>query len=164
MADSDSRAHSCRQHFIVARQLGADALLRCTFVDSQVYIISVRKRVCELWNGEVIPVVRHRAPEQTEEESPEVGARARAPQNSVRVSQRALLAHGSEMNVQVTCPVGGVRILEPLSSIYDTKRVSLRNGVIDVRPIVPFKVKVAHFGSTEVTLSNAERLGFAIEA
>ncbi len=66
--------------------------------------------------------------------------------------------------MEVTCPVGGVRILEPLSSIYDTKRVALSNGVINVRPNVPLKVKVANFGNTEVTLSKGERLGFAIEA
>ncbi len=76
------------------------------------------------------------------------GARARAPQNSVRMSQRALFAPGSETIVPVTCPVGGVPILEPLSSITDAKRVALSNGVIDVRINVPFKVKAANFGNS----------------
>ena len=50
-----------RQPLVVVRNLGTDALLRCTFADKHIESIRCRKRVVELYNGDVIRYVRRSA-------------------------------------------------------------------------------------------------------
>ena len=50
-----------RQPFVVVRNLGTNALLGCTFADKHIDTFRCWKRVVELYNGDVIPIVRRAA-------------------------------------------------------------------------------------------------------
>lgn len=50
-----------RQKFFVVRQLGADDIIGCQFVDRAVEFLAVQKRKIILRNEAVVPVIRCRA-------------------------------------------------------------------------------------------------------
>ncbi len=77
-------------------------------------------------------------------ESPTIGHRDRAPQDSIRCVTRILLEAGRETVVLLTCPVGGTRIIELRNPLYEKKRIAVGNGIGEVRLTVPFNIKVAN--------------------
>lgn len=161
-----------RQPFVVVRQLGADAILGCTFIDAHVNAIFVRKRFVELNNGDVelnkllngdrIAIQRRRArPTRAESsrEPHEVGEYRRNDLIAVKVARSITLHPHTEHNVSVTCPSGGNCLLETRPELYDRKRITLSNGVVDIRSNVPFIARVANFSSVPIVLQRNEGLG-----
>ena len=55
-----------RQPFIVFSQLGTDVILGCTYTDSSIDTIGVRKRVETIRNGDSFPILRQVAMDPTE--------------------------------------------------------------------------------------------------
>lgn len=154
-----------RQTFVVVRQLGADVILGCHFIDKALEFIAVQKRHVILTSGAVVPIIRRRAIVPIEGELPEpkeLRNRNPAPTNLIRCAKRVILDPNSETNVLVSCDVGGTRLLEPMLDLYGKSMVTMANGVADVRPRVPFVVRVANLSDAEVVIAKNQRLGTAV--
>eukprot|EP00171_Calliarthron_tuberculosum_P021901 IDg21901t1 len=158
---------SIRQTFVVVRQLGADVILGCQFIDSAVDFLSVRGRHLILTTGKEVPIARRRAVIPTDRDTSEVKTirpRNATPRNLIRCAQRVVLPPRSETNVLVSCALGGTRMLESFPNLYGNKMVAIANGVAQVRPHVPFVVRVANLSNATVTIPKNQKLGTAIEA
>ncbi len=54
--------------------------------------------------------------------------------------------------------------LAPAPHLYMKKRVSVANGLVDIRPLEPFCVMAANFLSSDVTLAKHEVVALALQA
>lgn len=144
-----------RQIFVAVRQLGADIILGCQFIDRAVEYVAVQKRQLILVSGAVVPVVRRRAivpVERTLPESTTLPVRAAPSRNIIRCVKRIALSPQSETNVLVSCDVGGTRLIESLPDLYGKKMVAMANRVAEIQPQFPFVVRVANLSDETVTL------------
>ena len=155
-----------RQPFVVVRNLGTDALLGCTFADKHIEAIRCRKRVVELYNGDVIPIVRRAAAppnSPTIERCPHVPPVVQTRQ-FLRVAEAASLPPLSETVVAVRADVEGPHLLESLDNLYHSKQVAMSNGIANLQRNIPVAIKVANMSRKTVTLTKNERVGCAIPA
>ena len=159
-------SYVARQPFIVARQLGADVILGCTFIDHHVEAIHARQKVVELINGETVPIVRRPAgiPTSRKKEEPTRVQVDKNQRSTVKVCKATTIPPYSEAVVAARSLAEGTRLLETRPQMYDRKKTSVSNGIVNIRPNVPFHVRVGNFGAEPVTLQKGERLGIAIEA
>ena len=130
-----------KQPFIVTRQLGADAILGCTFIDTHVEAIFPRRRYAVLANGEEINIRRRattRPTETTTKESIQVEGQAVKPDAVVRMAHSITLSPFSETYVEATSQVSGTHMLEPRPELYSRKQLTMSNGITDIQPNVPF--------------------------
>ncbi len=51
----------------------------------------------------------------------------------------------TEVPVHVSAVVSGTHVLSPVPNFYIRKRVSVANGLVDIRPAVLFRIMVANF-------------------
>ena len=85
--------YTSRQPFVVVKELGTDAILGCTFLDSAVESIHPRKRYALLRNGDRTQLVRQLAVEPRKERRIVCHRVARSKDLTIlRVAQRAILA------------------------------------------------------------------------
>lgn len=154
-----------RVPFIVVRNLGADALLGCTYQDAHVRSIHCEARTVELKNGDVAPIIRRRALEPIADDHAEpktIGQRAENTHLQVRCAERTTIPPLSEKLVRATCMHKGLRLLQARNDLYVKKGLVLANGVAEVQPFVPFVVRVANFSNKPQSLKKNERLGVAL--
>ena len=152
-----------RQPFVVVRQLGADVILGCTFINDCVEQIYPRQRKVILRNGDVVDIqCRPHGPleEKPSNEDPTVPARPVG--RFIRVAQRIILPPLSETNVLVTCGLSGTFFTESADNVYAKKGVSISNGVVTVGANRPFVLRIANFGRTAQALQKREKLGTVI--
>ncbi len=159
-------SYTARQPFVVVRKLGADALLGCTFIDKHVKSVRPRMKFIELEDGTRFTIRRrpqmvpsHRSTAETSR----VPA-APPPSSKVRVARRPVVPAGTEVALQVTCGATETRVLAPAPHLYMKKRVSMANGLVDIRPLEPFCVMVTKFSSSDVTLAKHEVVALALQA
>ena len=152
-----------RQPFVVVQELGTDAILGCTFLDSAVESIHPRKRYALLRNGSRARLVRQLALRPRKERRP-VCHRVSRPKDLIilGVAQRAVLAPNSETVALVNTGKRGPVLLEAADEIYRRKKVTLANGVAQVKRSLAFPVRVANLLSKEVVLQNHEKIGTAV--
>lgn len=159
-----------RHPFVVTRQLSADVILGCTFLDNHVEGIFPRRRYIELASGDIAPILRRESKIPSMQRSKEDPKLPRGPlkdqvtDNLLRVTKMVVIPPGTEQVVRVSTPCRGLRFLETRPDIYDRKRVAMSNGLAGVRPNVPFDVKVANFSHRPQTLRPHEQLGQAWDA
>ena len=158
-------SHSARTPFVVVRNLGADVLLGCTYIDQNVETIKPRGRTVELINGDVVPVIRRQALRPIESQLPErknVGPRAMSSFNGLRVSKTVIIPPQSETFVSVTSQTKGLRIIEGRQDLWQRKKVITASGIARVKTNVPFDVQVANFSKKPVRLQRGERIGSSL--
>ena len=156
--------HVAKTPFIVSRNLGADALLGCTYIDYHVDSIRPRRRVIILSNGDTVPIIRRQALRPVTSQLPEpatIGSRAAANFNSIRVARKVTIPARSEIFVEVTTQTSGLRIVEGRNDLWERKKIVTANGVADVIANRPFLVQIANFSSSPVILRKNERVGKA---
>eukprot|EP00171_Calliarthron_tuberculosum_P023407 IDg23407t1 len=156
-----------RHPFVVARNLGADAILGTQFIDSAVEDIKVHKRAVLLTNGTMVPIIRRRAVSPVTQSLPEPkppSSRAMAAITAVRCAKKFQLDPGCEHLVPVIATQKGLRLVEARPEVFAKYHISMANGLADIRPDVPFFVKVANFSDKTVTLPKGMRIGQAIKA
>ena len=150
--------------FVVTKTLSTDVILGCDFLDNHVKWIGTRSRKILLKDDTEIPIYRRPAKE-IEIEDPEK-ENAQANQQSkfskIRVAQRINLPPKSETIVLARCDDAGSFFLQPLSTLYEKCRSLMANGYVVSRSNVPFKVTVANFKNTAVTLHKNQIIGHAI--
>ena len=132
-----------RQPFVVVRNLGTDALLGCTFADKHIESIRCRKRVVELYNGDVIPIVRRSAAppdSSTTERCPHVPPVVHTRQ-FLRVAEAVSLPPLSETVVADQADVEGPHLLESLDKIYHRKQITMSNGIANCNGTFPSRLR-----------------------
>jgi len=85
----------------------------------------------------------------------------RTPDIFVRAARAASLPGQSETWLTVTCPKEGTHFLEGFGTLFDTRRLVMSNGIVDIKANVPFRVKVANFASTPQKVCKHQRIGLA---
>ena len=156
--------YTARVPFVVVRNLGADILLGCTFIDRHVEGIFPTKRNARLANGCVIPIIRRRALEPVVEQLPEkkiLGKRSLSGFNAIRLTEPITIPPHAQTYARVTCNHQGLRLVEMRQELWDKKRVAVASGVSKVKPNVPFLVQIANFSNKAVRLFANERVGIS---
>ena len=134
--------YTTRQPFIVVRQLGTDVILGCTYIDSSIESVGVRKRVLTTRNGGSVPILPQGAMDPTGEAidtCPHVSPQA-SPNRFLKVAKGVCFPPLSETVVLTSCSLQGTHLLESLDQLYDRKKVTLSNGVANLRSNVPLRV------------------------
>ena len=158
--------YTMRQPFIVVRQLGTDVILGCTYIDSSIDSIGVRKRVVTMRNGDSFPTLLQVAMDPAEKAMdtyPHVSPQA-SPNRFLKVAKGVCLPPLSETVVLASCSLQDTHLLESLDQLYDRKKVTLSNGVANLPSTVPLRVRVENFSDKAVYLHKNENLGTAIPA
>ena len=105
--------YTARVPFVVVRNLGADILLGCTFIDRHVEGIFPTKRNARLANGCVIPIIRRRALEPVVEQLPEkkiLGKRSLSGFNAIRLTEPITIPPHAQTYARVTVQSSRVAI------------------------------------------------------
>ena len=87
-----------------------------------------------------------------------------SPNRFLKVAKGVCLPPLSETVVLASCSLQGTHFLESLDQLYDRKKVTLSNGVANLRSNVQLRVRVANFSDKAVYLHKNEKLGIAIPA
>lgn len=159
-------AYVTMQTFIVVRELAADVILGCSFIDSHVEEIKIRKRTVVLSHGSTVPILRRRdgvprmfSPKQ------DLSVPAPPPEDRIlRMSRTTVLPSESESWVYVLSEKTGVQFFEPNAELLDKQWISLSPGIVEVKKNVPFKVKVANFSEKPRRLSRLQKIGYVLPA
>ena len=120
----------------------------------------------ELYNGDVIPIVRRAAAPPN---SPTIIRCPHVPpvvqtRQFLRVAEAASLPPLSETVVAVRADVEGLHLLESLDNLYNRKQVAMSNGLANLQRNIPVASKVANMSRKTVTFTKNERVGCAIPA
>jgi len=154
-----------RQPFIVVDALGADAILGTTFIDEHIEALWIRKRRVIFRNGEEFPIqklIDNDRPSQDLMPTKEAVVEDERPAPRVRLTHSCFLPPGMETAVSVQMDARGDMVMESWPRLYEHHQVTLSNGVVSVRPNVPFVVRVANFGTAPVKLTKNQIVGFGI--
>ena len=159
----DIGGYACRRTFVVVRRSAPDVIVGCTFLDDHAESLQIRRKVLILADGTVAPIRRRAAGKPTVVRTRERIEVALLPPktNLVHFVQLILLPPQSETIFKVVCGRTGPVVPDPRPRLYDKRQVSLTNGSADVRANRPFAIRVANFGSRELTLAKRQVLGSA---
>lgn len=114
--------------FVVLRNLGADALLGCSYTDNFVEAIWFIKSLIVLENGKVVPIQCKRALVPIEEEFMEdkrVGTRHSNSIKEILTAERVRIPANSEMPIAVKAYHFGTRLVEPFTEFLYRKKLSI---------------------------------------
>ena len=155
---------TARQSFVVARNLVADVILGCNFIDAYVDSIQVRKSRVNLVSGTRLPIQRRPASLPSAELSKEnLAILPRSPRtNHVRVSKKITLEPQAETVASVTTGFNGTILIRSRDQLYLQRRIAVTNAVIYVKPDQRFLIKVANFSNTQQSMCKYMILGIAL--
>ena len=153
--------------FVVTRQLNADVILGCHYLDAAVEDIHVQRRTLELLSGECVPIVRRRATVPTMSSTTEAAKLSRRVVDShraIRVTRMTKIPARTQAFVPVQGPMRGLQLISPRPALFDKYRCVVANGVADVKPNVEFYVLVANVSEHDVVLRKHTRVAVATPA
>ncbi len=149
-------SYAVRQPFVVVRQLQADALLDCTYTEKHVEQVRLRMKFIQLANGVRVPIRRRAQAIPLDRPTKETHCVTPAPalthSAKVCVARRTRVPAGTEAAIQVSARVSGTHVLSPIPNLYFRERVSVANGLVDIMPMVRFRITVVNFAENDVTL------------
>ncbi|CAN8070210.1 unnamed protein product [Agarophyton chilense] len=134
--------------FIVCQKSSAPVILGCDFCDRFVEAIFPRQRRVEMEDGSYTPIVCRPLRRATKKHVPLTAAQEPGPNNresnKLHVAASLCVSPESQMMVNVTSRKHGLRVLQPLSSLYDRHSLAIANGFVHVEPNQPFHVLIAN--------------------
>jgi len=147
-----------KQRFLVVSNLSVPAILGCDFIDRELETISPRHRHIVMNDGERVHIGR-RSPKQLAEAAVKPQPVSTRTRYTIRVSERTVLQPGTTTMVSVTTAAAGLQTLIPKASLMRDKGVQMANGVVNMRPYLPFGVEVTNFGSKKMIIPKNMVLG-----
>ncbi len=115
-------SYAVLQPFVVVRQLGADSILACTYIDTHVEQVRPRMMFIQLANGVRVPIRRHAQAilldRPTKESQRVTPAPVLTQSTKVRVARRTRVPAGTVVAIQVSAPVSGPHVLSPVSNLH----------------------------------------------
>ena len=151
-----------KHEFIVSRQLHADVLLGCQFIDKSVQSIHTQARTIELVNGDTVPIYRQQSkgltpcPPSDQKYIHHQTARARHP---VRLSKPITLEPWTTSVTQAVTRTHGLVAIDPLPNLLRKHRCSIPYGIAQVRPNVQFYIQISNLSDTPVSLPKGTSVG-----
>jgi hypothetical protein len=142
--------------FLVTRDLAVPCILGCHFINAHVKGIIPGDRKVELCEGGSVSLLGRYEVCHT---SPETLSMSRV-SNKVRVAKMAVVPPLSEPNIYVTCALAGLCLITG----PDSRRmspISLAQGVAEVHPQTPFRVRVINSSAKEVFIPYNMVIGYA---
>jgi hypothetical protein len=143
-----------RVRFYVTPGLAVPCILGCNFISLHVKAILPKEQKIILQKGGTVA----RAPGIGKEECGMTefsDTRSPPPQSKMRLAKNVMLPPRCEAHVMVESAGSGLCFLQNSAKTYAANGVSLANGVADIRPHVPFKVRVINTSDRQNTLQKA---------
>ena len=156
-----------RAEFLVCERLAAPMIIGADFCDQHVEAILPRRRTVELTDGTTIPIVRKvprrhpKAPKLPPEQEYVPASGRISPK--VRVSSKIVLAPESQTFVSVTCKGHGAYVVEPSEDLYTKHGLTAANGIVFIKPDIPFRILIANFKKTPFTLAKGQVVARLLE-
>jgi hypothetical protein len=150
-----------RVRFYVTPGLAVPCILGCNFINLHVKSILPKEQKVILQERGTVAI----APGIGNEECGTTGfsgTRSPPPQSKLRLAKKLMLPPRCEAHVMVESAGSGLCFLQNSAKTYATNCVSLANGVADIRPHVPFKVRVMHIFDRPHTLQKCMVLGWTL--
>lgn len=157
----DVEVGKCRvtASFIVCRHLQVGTILGTDFTNLHVHSIMCRDGFVEMKDGSQAEIIRQRAGK--DEDAP-VKRVLTSP--LIRVAEQIRLAPGSQTWVKVTSKKRGEVYIEPAPRRAHRPGLNPANGVVMVRPDVPFWILVANTSAVPILLPKRAIVGIARES
>jgi RNase H-like domain found in reverse transcriptase/Reverse transcriptase (RNA-dependent DNA polymerase)/Integrase zinc binding domain/Integrase core domain/Chromo (CHRromatin Organisation MOdifier) domain/Retroviral aspartyl protease len=144
-----------RVRFYVTSGLAVPCILGCNFIDRHVRAILPGERKFELKEGGCVAITEN----PIKGNKPTIG---QTPSSKVRVATSRLLPPRSETPVRVQSASAGLRFLQNRSTTLESTGVTMANGVAEMRPHVPFWVRVLNLSDRPRFLKKDMVLGYAL--
>ena len=138
-----------RVPFFVCTQLAAPVIIGCDFNDKHVDAILPRQKAVRLADGSAVPIVRKPQARPTTSpplpEEQEYSADARHITPKLKTVEQIEIRAGAQRWMKDVSQQNGLSALEPNDSLYEKHRITMSNGVADIKANVAFRVLVANF-------------------
>jgi transposase InsO family protein len=150
-----------RVRFYVTPGLAVPCILGCNFINLHVKAILPKEQKVILQEGGTVAISPGIGKEECGmTEFSEV--KPPPPQSKLRLARKVLLPPRCEAHVMVESAGSGLCFLQSSAKTYATNGVSLANGVADIRPHVPLKVRVINTSDRQHTLQKGMILGWTL--
>ena len=145
-----------RIRFLVTSDLAVPCILGCHFINAHVKGILPRDRRVDLCEGGSISILGKYEGCPISPETITVGRVS----NKVRVARLATIPPRSEAHIMVSCALAGLHLITSVDS-RRLNPISLARGVAEIRPNVPFRVRVINPTARDVCLPRNMVVGHA---
>jgi hypothetical protein len=149
-----------RVRFYVTAGLAVPCILGCNFIDRHVKSILPGDRRVELHDGGSVAISENSPRSLDPPGNPPTATTT--PSTKVRVAKAVQLPPRSETHVTVQTASTGLRFLQSKASTIDSLGITMANGVAEVQPHVPFRVRVINLSAEQRLLKKDMVLGFAL--
>ena len=152
--------------FVVSKNLNADIILGCSYLDEAVEDIRIQNKTLDLLNGDQVPISRRQAAIPTQKSTSEkkaLSSRTKESPFALRLAKRVSLPARTELTVPVVGKVTGLYMVVPHQRLMCKKHCVVANGVAEIRQSQVFWVKVANLSEHEVTLPKGTRMASAVK-
>ena len=149
-----------RVRFYVTPGLAVPCILGCNFIDRHVRSILPGDRRVELREGGSVAITENSS--GSVEPSTGNPTAAQTPSTKLRVAKAIMLPPRSEAHVSVQTASSGLKFLQSKAMTAESLGITMANGVAEVRPHVPFRVRVINVSAEPRLLKKDMVLGFAL--
>ena len=149
-----------RVRFYVTPGLAVPCILGCNFIDRHVRSILPGDRRVELREGGSVAITETSS--GSVEPSTGNPTAAQTPSTKLRVAKAIMLPPRSEAHVSVQTASSGLKFLQSKAMTAESLGITMANGVAEVRPHVPFRVRVINVSAEPRLLKKDMVLGFAL--
>ncbi|CAN8069066.1 unnamed protein product [Agarophyton chilense] len=152
--------------FIVCKTLAAPVVLGCDYCDKFVEANRPRRRLVELDDGSMVPIVRK--PMRRCSEAPPLPPSMKYRKSRGRVSPRIRVAKGAMLKaqtqtwVQVRTERHGLVVIQPNTRMYESRGFLFANGIVQVDPGSPFWILVINFTDNDYQIPKNQVVATAL--
>lgn len=150
-----------RARFLVMETLAAECILGCQFINRHVSAILPKEKHVRLSDGSLIPILRDSDP-LTPPSSQEKSPAEPLVSTKVRIAKFTTVPRRSESHVWVNCQSPGLRFLQSQLKSSEVTGISMANGIADILPLQPFRVRVLNTSNQDRVLPKGMVLGHAL--
>ncbi|CAN8076123.1 unnamed protein product [Agarophyton chilense] len=152
--------------FIVCKTLAAPVVLGCDYCDKFVEAIRPRRKLVELDDRSMVPIVRK--PMRRCSEAPrlppsmEYGKSGGRVSPRIRVAKSAMLKAQTQTWVQVRTERHGFVVIQPNTRMYESCGLLVANGIVQVDPGSPFWILVSNFSDNDYQIPKNQVVATAL--
>ncbi|CAN8069585.1 unnamed protein product [Agarophyton chilense] len=152
--------------FIVCKTLAAPVVLGCDYCDKFVEAIRRRRKLVELDDGSMVPIVRkpmRRCPEAPPLPlSMEYGKSRGLVSPRIRVAKSAMPKAQTQTWVQVRTERHGLVVIQPNTRMYESRGLLVANGIVQVDLGSPFWIPVSNFTDNDYQIPKNQVVATAL--
>jgi hypothetical protein len=150
-----------RAKFIVVKYLTAGCILGCQFIDRRVKSILPKERLVLINDGSSVAIIQSASDRAMGDDDHAMRTRTPQPSPKLRIAQPVTIPARSEGFVEAQCEAPGLRFLQA-SLKGSSIGVYMDNGVSDIVPNRPFRVRVVNSSEKDRKLPKGMVIGQAL--